>query len=116
MPNESHKEIDNTSSGNYPHIATTRGRGRRGRATLRGAGEQSMQHGELAEVQSGQGSMATASSLTTLDDGDQAWVAAAKRRTTWARLRRRRLAMAALLVIGLFVVAAILAPLLAPHN
>ncbi len=72
-----------------------------------------MQHSNLAEVPGGQ---AIASALTTPDDDDRVWAAAAQRRTAWARFRRRRLSMAALLVIALFVLAAILAPLLAPHD
>ncbi len=42
--------------------------------------------------------------------------AAARRRTLWARLRRQRVAMASLVLILLFVLAAALAPILAPHN
>jgi peptide/nickel transport system permease protein len=68
------------------------------------------------DSQSGQGGLAGAVALATPDDGDQAWAAAAKRRTTWAQLRRRRLCMAALVVIAFFVIAAILAPILAPHD
>ena len=41
---------------------------------------------------------------------------APRRRGAWARLRRQRAAMACLVVILLFVIAAILAPWLAPHN
>jgi peptide/nickel transport system permease protein len=42
--------------------------------------------------------------------------AAARRRGFWARLRRERLAMASLAAIALFVLAAALAPWLAPHD
>src|SRR5689334_1077674 len=47
---------------------------------------------------------------------DEALILAAKRRGTWARLRRQRVAMACLVLILLFVLAAILAPWLAPHD
>jgi ABC-type dipeptide/oligopeptide/nickel transport system permease subunit len=43
-------------------------------------------------------------------------IAVIKRHGTWARLRRQRVAMVCLLIIVLFVLAAILAPLLAPHD
>ncbi|MDB5076932.1 MAG: binding-protein-dependent transport system inner rane component [Chloroflexi bacterium] len=39
-----------------------------------------------------------------------------KRYGTWSRLRRQRVAMASLALIVLFILAAILAPLLAPHD
>jgi peptide/nickel transport system permease protein len=42
--------------------------------------------------------------------------AAARRRTIWARLRREPLAMACLCIIVLVVLAAIFAPVLAPHD
>jgi len=71
-----------------------------------------MQSSELGEAQAilGGGQV-----LTTADE-EQAVVAAAKRRTAWARLRRQPVAVAALIVIGLFVAAAILAPVLAPRD
>jgi ABC-type dipeptide/oligopeptide/nickel transport system permease subunit len=40
----------------------------------------------------------------------------APRHSTWMRLRRQRVTMVCLLIIVLFVLSAILAPLLAPHN
>ncbi|HWE62411.1 MAG TPA: ABC transporter permease, partial [Chloroflexota bacterium] len=54
-----------------------------------------MQHSELGDVQS---------------------IAAIKRHGTWARLRRQRVAMVCLVIIVIFVLAAVLAPLLAPHD
>jgi ABC-type dipeptide/oligopeptide/nickel transport system permease subunit len=39
-----------------------------------------------------------------------------KRHSTWSRLRRQRVPMVCLAIIVLFVLAAIFAPLLAPHN
>jgi peptide/nickel transport system permease protein len=53
-----------------------------------------MQHSELGDVQS---------------------LAPIKQHGTWARLRRQRVAMVCLVTIVLFALAAILAPLLAPH-
>src|SRR5712692_6053000 len=58
--------------------------------------------------------LATAVALVTAED--EALAAARKRRGTWARLRRQRVAMVCLVVIALFVLAAIFAPLLAPHD
>ncbi|MDB5074688.1 MAG: binding-protein-dependent transport system inner rane component [Chloroflexi bacterium] len=43
-------------------------------------------------------------------------ITAVKRHGTWARLRRQRVAMACVVIIVLFVLAAILAPLFAPHD
>jgi peptide/nickel transport system permease protein len=47
---------------------------------------------------------------------DEADARAVRNRSTWARLRRQRVAMVAMGIIALFVLAAILAPLLAPHD
>jgi peptide/nickel transport system permease protein len=47
---------------------------------------------------------------------DHLLAAAAKRRGLWAGMRRQRLAMVCLGVIGVFVLAALLAPVLAPHG
>lgn len=49
-------------------------------------------------------------------DEELALAAAAKRRSTWARLRRQRVAMICLVLISIFVLAAVLAPWLAPHD
>ncbi len=71
-----------------------------------------MQHSNLADVRSG---TAAASSLAPPGNDDTS-VVGAKGRTSWGRLRRQRLAMVALLVIALFVAAAVFAPVLAPHD
>lgn len=47
---------------------------------------------------------------------EQLLAAAARRRTVWARMRREPLAMICLIIIVLVVLAAIFAPLLAPHD
>lgn len=47
---------------------------------------------------------------------DAALVDARKQRGVWARLRRQRVAILCFVVITLFVLAAIFAPLLAPHD
>lgn len=71
-----------------------------------------MQRSELGDVPAVLGS---GSGLMSAEE-EQAMVAAAKRRGTWSRLRRQKVAMACVVIIGLFVVAAILAPALAPHD
>jgi peptide/nickel transport system permease protein len=70
-----------------------------------------MQRSEMGDVQAVLGPAAEYSA-----EEEQAQVAAARRRSTWARLRRQRMAMASLAVIVLFVLAAVLAPWLAPHD
>ena len=49
-------------------------------------------------------------------DEEREIIASVRRRSTWARLRRQHVAMASLIVIILFVLAAIFAPVLAPHD
>jgi peptide/nickel transport system permease protein len=71
-----------------------------------------MQHSDLVGAPGGP---VIAPALASKDSDDQEWLAA-QRRTAWVRFRRRPLSMAALLVIALFVLAAILAPWLAPHD
>src|SRR5438874_1589375 len=70
-----------------------------------------MQRGELGDVQA-----VLAPAVEYTAEEEQALAAAAKRRSTWARLRRQHVAVASLAVIVLFVLAAILAPWLAPHD
>lgn len=72
-----------------------------------------MQHyGDATDVQALVGTEAQpASALEEL-----ALAATIRQRGTWARLRRQRLAMICLVIIAIFVLAAILAPLLAPHD
>lgn len=53
---------------------------------------------------------------TIITDEEQQYLAAMRRRTLWARLRRERLAIVSLVVILVFVMVAALAPWLAPHN
>jgi peptide/nickel transport system permease protein len=50
------------------------------------------------------------------DHGEVQALAPTRRHSTWARLRRQRVAMVSLVIIVLFVIAALLAPLLAPHD
>jgi len=71
-----------------------------------------MQSSELGEVQAVLGG----GQVPTMDEEAHALAAATRRRTAWARLRRQPVAVAALTVIALFVAAALLAPLLAPHD
>jgi ABC-type dipeptide/oligopeptide/nickel transport system permease subunit len=54
--------------------------------------------------------------IATLDDEERAMAAAAKRRSAWARLRRQPVPMICLAIILIFLLAAILAPVLAPHD
>jgi peptide/nickel transport system permease protein len=50
------------------------------------------------------------------DLGEMQTPATTRRYGTWARLRRQRMAIVCLVIIVLFVIAALLAPLLAPHS
>jgi peptide/nickel transport system permease protein len=70
-----------------------------------------MQRGELSDAEA---VLAGTVEYAALEE-EQA-LAAARRRSTWARLRRQRVALAGLVVIVLFVLAALLAPWLAPHD
>jgi peptide/nickel transport system permease protein len=70
-----------------------------------------MQRGELSDVEAVLGGSVEYAAV----EEEQA-LAAARRRSTWARPRRQRVALAGLVVIVLFVLAAILAPWLAPHD
>jgi peptide/nickel transport system permease protein len=70
-----------------------------------------MQRGELSDVEAVLGGTVAYAAV----EEEQA-LAAARRRSTWARMQRQRVALASLVVIVLFVLAAILTPWLAPHD
>jgi peptide/nickel transport system permease protein len=70
-----------------------------------------MQPGELSDVEAVLGGTVAYAAV----EEEQA-LAAERRRSTWALMRRQRVALASLVVIVLFVLAAILAPWLAPHD
>ena len=67
-------------------------------------------YGDVTDVPAMVGSAPT----EVADEGEQP--TGIKRPGTWMRLRRQRVTMLCLLLIVLFVLAAILAPWLAPHN
>ena len=71
-----------------------------------------MQRSEPTQVQS----MLPMDTAPALLEEEQLLAAVARKRSTWTRLRRQRVAMVCLGVIVVFVIAALLAPVLAPHD
>src|SRR5260370_37655432 len=70
-----------------------------------------MQQGDVGSVQ-----VASAALDASPTEEDRILAAAARRRGLWAGLRRQRVAMVCLGIILVFVLAALLAPILAPHD